>query len=367
VILAVTEVMELRPWVLTALVVAVATGLAAASYQLLEMPIRRSPRLAPFGATTLLVGVACSALVAATVVPTLLERNRLPAVRASEAVVTGSKANSDMLVPRRIDWERYRDEKGAGTHLCLPEDMTSCVVHEGGTGLDVAVIGDSHGRQLSSAMIELAEDHDFTLSLNVSGGCPWQLDVTTPTKMEADTETCGQSRIDLYNSVLEDMGIDVVVLSQEAREVSRQIRAPDGSIVDVPKLNLRTMTDTVDRLRELGIKVVIVETFLNPGAFGFNPLECLSAARRVSDCRVPVPEDAPLSDSFYRVLAAKDADVADVNINGIMCPAWPVCDSMEGRIPVWRDTHHYSADALIKHKDEIWDRFLATGFFDEAS
>ena len=189
-VLAIGLLVDVPPWVLTVLVVAVATGLASASYELLEMPIRRSRRLAPFGLSTLVVGVACSVLVAATVVPLMLERNRLPTVRASGAVIAGTSANSDRLVPRDIDWQRYRDDRGAGTHLCTTKDETSCISHTGGSGLHVAVIGDSHARQLASAMIRLARRHDFTLSLDVAGNCPWQLGVIAPKNTEAGIATC---------------------------------------------------------------------------------------------------------------------------------------------------------------------------------
>ena len=369
VVLAVTEVLEVGPWILAVLVTAVSTGLAAASYQLLEMPIRRSRRLAPFGLSTLVVGVACSALVAFTAVPTLLERERLPALRASAEVVTGTQANSDRPVPTGIDWQKYREEKGAGTYQCTAEDTTKCVVHEGGSGLDVAVVGDSHARQLATVMIRLAEEHDFTLSLNVSGGCPWQLGVITPEKMEADAETCTSSREDLYDSVLAEMGVDVVVLSQNARERPDQIRAPDGSEISVEELSA-TQVETVEQITEQGIDVVIVETFLRPGNLPdnpFNPLECLSGARRVSECRVPVPPETPVFDANYRVMALESERVGSVNINRVMCPAWPVCDSIEGRIPVWRDSGHYSGDALIRHREEIWELLQGTGSFDDAS
>jgi hypothetical protein len=49
-----------------------------------------------------------------------------------------------------------------------------------------------------------------------------------------------------------------------------------------------------------------------------------------------------------------------------MCPAWPVCEALDGRIPVWRDSSHYSADDLIKHRAQIWDLLRRTGFFDQA-
>jgi peptidoglycan/LPS O-acetylase OafA/YrhL len=370
VILSIGVLMDVQPWVLMILVAGLSTGLASASYQLFEMPIRRSSRLAPFGFSTLVVGVACSALVAFTLVPTLLERNRLPEIRAARADITGTAANSDRLVPRDINWQKYRDETGAGTHLCSPDDETSCVENQGSTGLNVAVIGDSHARQLASAMIPLSKEHDFTLSLDVSGGCPWQLGVISPKQTEGGAEACASERKELYGSVLKDMGVNVVVLLQNARERPDQILAADGSEISVAQLT-KLQGKTVDELRSQGIKVVIVQSFLQISGKGddyFNPLECLAAAKRVSECRVPVPTEPPIFDAYYRVLALQDpADVATIDINPVMCPAWPVCDALDGRIPVWRDAGHYSADDLIKHRAEIWDLLHGSGFFDQAS
>jgi peptidoglycan/LPS O-acetylase OafA/YrhL len=370
VILCIRVLMDVQPWVLMVLAAGVSTGLASASYQLLETPIRRSRRLAPFGFSTLVVGVTCSALVAFTLVPTLLERDRLPEIRAARADIRGTAANSDRLVPRNINWQKYRNEIGAGTHLCTSDDETSCVENHGSTGLNVAVIGDSHARQLASAMIPLSKEHDFTLSLDVTGGCPWQLGVISPKKTEGGAEACATERKELYGSVLKDMGVNVVVLLQNARERPEQILAEDGSEISVADL-VKLQGKTVDEIRSQGIKVVIVQSFLRISGKGddyFNPLECLAAAKRVSECRVPVPTEPPIFDGYYRLLALKDpADVATIDINPVMCPAWPVCEALDGRIPVWRDGGHYSADDLVKHRAEIWALLHGSGFFDRAS
>lgn len=370
VLLAAGVLLDLRPWVLLMLVAGVSTGLASASYQLIEMPVRRAPRLAPFGFSTLVVGVTCSALVAFTVVPALLESTRRPELREERALVTGTAENSNRLVPRDIDWQRYRDDKGVGTHLCTPDDQTSCILHEGGSGLHVAVVGDSHARQLASAMLRLAKDHDFTLSADVAGNCPWQLGVYSPKTTDGGAAGCMAERKALYSSVLKDMEVDVVVLSQNSRERPDQILAADGSTISIPE-----QTDlerkTVHKLRAQGIEVVLVQTFLQISGKGdahFNPLECLAAAQRVSECRAPAPTQPPIFDAFFRVLALEaPADVATIDINPVMCPAWPVCEPLLGRIPVWRDGGHYSADALIKHRREIWDLLQPSGFFDAAS
>jgi peptidoglycan/LPS O-acetylase OafA/YrhL len=363
VLLACTAVFDIGAWTTTALVSGLATALAALSYEILETPIRQSRRLAPFGMRTLAVGVACSALLAATVVPTVLNEDRHPALRESAAYIRGIAMNTDEPVPSDIDWQRYKNDKGAGNSVCTTDDMESCIVNHGDSGLNVALIGDSHARQLATVMTKLAKEHDFTLSLNVLGGCPWQLGVTTPTKLERTNESCGPSRKDLYDSILTDMGVDVVILSQSPRDRSDQLRAPDGSTVDVAHLNLRTMQDTVDRLRGLGIKVIIVRSLIRPSAeTGIDPLDCLSAARRTAECRVPAPEYASPSDAIYRVLAIDHPDTATVDINPVMCPAWPLCDAMQGRIPIWRDGGHYSSDALRAHSAGIWKVLDSTNF-----
>ena len=362
--------LDLQPWVLLVLVAGLSTGLASASYQLLEMPIRRAPRLAPFGFSALVVGVACSALVAITVVPVVLERRAPPELAVTRAAVTGTAENSDRPVPRGIDFQRYRDDKGVGTHLCTPDDETSCILHEGDTGLHVAVVGDSHARQVASAVLRLAQDHDFTLSADVAGNCPWQLGVYSPKTTDGGAAACMTERKDLYSSVLKDMGVDVVLLSQNSRERPDQILAADGSTISIPE-QTALERQTVHQLRAQGIKVVFVQTFLQiqeEGEDHFNPLECLAAAQRVSECRATAPTQPPIFDALFRVLALKAPDdVATIDINPVMCPAWPVCEPLLGRIPVWRDGGHYSADALIKHRTEIWDLLEQSGFFDDAS
>ena len=56
-------------------------------------------------------------------------------------------------------------------------------------------------------------------------------------------------------------------------------------------------------------------------------------------------------------------DTSIVDINDVMCPAWPVCDPMLGRIPVWRDDGHYSTGILLARRAAIWDRLVETGEF----
>ncbi len=74
VILALTTVLDIGPVVVAVMALAVATGLAALSSELLEIPIRRNARLDAFTWPVVVAGLATSALVAALVVPPILER-----------------------------------------------------------------------------------------------------------------------------------------------------------------------------------------------------------------------------------------------------------------------------------------------------
>ena len=76
------QVFAVRPLVLALLAGTVATGLAALSFQVVETPIRRAKPLNRVPWPVVGAGLALSVLVAAVVVPTVLESNRRPALAA---------------------------------------------------------------------------------------------------------------------------------------------------------------------------------------------------------------------------------------------------------------------------------------------
>ena len=83
VIVALRTVLNAGPLPIAVLAFAIASGLAALSAELLELPIRRTPRLDGITWPVVVAGLAASALVAATVVPNVLERNQKPVLLAS--------------------------------------------------------------------------------------------------------------------------------------------------------------------------------------------------------------------------------------------------------------------------------------------
>ena len=90
VLLLVTAGIEASPWVYALVTAAVATGLAALSYELLEHPVRSSAYLSRFHGPTVLVGLTCSVLAAYTVMPGVLRSD----VRPSQILTRKSIENA---------------------------------------------------------------------------------------------------------------------------------------------------------------------------------------------------------------------------------------------------------------------------------
>ena len=55
-----------------------------------------------------------------------------------------------------------------------------------------------------------------------------------------------------------------------------------------------------------------------------------------------------------------------MDINRIMCPAYPVCDPVLDGRPVWRDAMHYLPSTLMANEGAIWKALTQTGDFQEA-
>ncbi len=148
----------------------------------------------------------------------------------------------------------------------------------------------------------------------------------------------------------------------------KDLRNADGSRADSPRLNARlnrrTMAATVRTIRETGSAVVMMRSWTRPDFAGVgDPLDCLASAEMTGQCRVPAPQQTHISDAIYDNIALGSTGAATVDINDLMCPAWPVCEPMIDRTPVWRDAGHYSTEALLEQRAKIWERLVATGHF----
>ena len=141
---------------------------------------------------------------------------------------------------------------------------------------------------------------------------------------------------------------------------------PDGSTPGLAELNYTTIEATLASIEEAGAEAVITETSLIARNSMGDPLECLSAAEKTAQCRVPIEVEPHLVDSYYRTFAATSEPVHAITLNDLMCPAWPVCEPLFGRVPVWRDGVHFHPQAVFRQRDLVWERLVSTGAFDQA-
>ena len=372
VILVLLTVFQVNPIVIAALAAVTSTGIAALSYELLEMPIRRNRVLDEFRWRVVLVGLATTAVIASVVVPAVLSSDRKPVLRtvaATSAVTSAASAGAgDHPVPDGSDFERVANDRGPDDTFCTPKDLTSCVVHRG-AGPTVVLVGDSHARMLAPMMKRLARQHDFTLALNVVIACPWQRGVVNSGQPRKHQVECAAARDRWYDDVLPQLRPDIVMLAALPRDEGswqgKLVAAHGPSDTPVATVVYRSTKDTLARIRRSGARSLVVQG-LN-GTNGIEPLDCLARARRLADCVVTPPAERPISDAIYQSQAVQNPDVYTVNLNPAMCPDSPLCLPVLGRTVVWRDTFHFTASIVTRQRALIWQRLQESHVFDTAS
>ena len=366
------EVVSSSASVTTGIVICLSTALAAASFHMIERPIRTRRLSRPWRAPVLLTGLAVSVSTALLVAPTLLDREGTPDLLAVRAASTGPGTGTDANVEGRvpsIDFRQVVEDKGWPEQSCSVGEAAECLVVDGQDGPDVMLVGDSHARMLGPALGALARQHHFNLSVQILGGCPWPGGLVNTNHREQNQEECARARQDLYSRLLEESGTDVVILTQQGRDgdfwQDRMARAP-GEVNDEPLGHLLydATATTLRGLSRDGIRSVVVHSiWLPPGWLG-DPLDCLASVRQVQDCRVPISPKPGLLDAYYLAAASQLADVHTIDINPAICPAAPVCDPVLDGIPVWRDPGHYTPSVILHRKARVWRALERTGVFD---
>ena len=356
VILAATTLLDVGPGVVAVLALAVATGLAAASYELLEMPIRRSKQLDRMRWYPAVAGVAASALVAATVVPWALQSDRRPVLAAADAVQRPVVEGADPAarVPAGTDWSAVREDHGK-EGSCDARTVERCTVVTG-PGPHVLLVGDSQAQMLVPMFERIAKEHGLTLSLNVRAGCPWQEGLTNLKASPEVQQRCEDARVGWYDDVLPKLRPDVVVVLDRPRDDPDEwqdvLQRRDGRQQSLETETLRTSRDTLRKITDVVPRTLLVERLVVPETF--DPAECLSTVGRASRCAVRVPRAASRTDGYYVTAAARSPRVATLDLNPAFCPGAPVCDAVVDDQVVWRDDHHLTARYAVARRDQAW-------------
>jgi hypothetical protein len=313
--------------------------------------------------------VATSALVAVTIVPTVLESDRKPALNDLEASSTSGAdlgPHKPIKVPANVDWEAVSKDIGK-TGSCQADDPDGCTVVDG-NGPNVLLIGDSQAQMLVPMFEQMARDHDFQLSLNVYGGCLWQEDLLNAEQSAEGAAVCDKARVGWYDNVLPLLKADVVILVERARDTEKEwgdvISRRDGKDQTLQQMIDNTSNDTLDKIAAHVPKVVVVHDLVMPNTFV--PNECLTSTDDASRCAVPVPLARSVSDGFYETADVRSPRIDTVDLNPAFCPGAPVCQAVVGDKIVWRDDHHYTASYAISRRQEVWKILTDSGVIDSS-
>ena len=366
VILALQEVLATSPRVIAVLTVALSTGLAALSYEVLEKPIRTARLLDRLRWAPAVAGVVISAFVAVTIVPGLLGLDRRPALTAGGGGPENVPTQRALSLPDDVDWEAVVSDRG-GTGWCPADDPEACIVREG-SGPHVLLVGDSQAQSLVPMFETLAEEHDLTLSLNVIPGCMWQEDLYNTKLSEEGLKNCEEARVGWYDEALPVLDPDLVVVMVRPRddeaEWTDSVRRRDGVEQPLARMTLKASRDTLRTLEQLVPRTVFVNRIVMPETF--DPADCLTTSPDPNDCVVPVPVGGTESDSFAQTEATRSSKVDVLDLNPAFCPDAPVCLPVVDDEVVWRDDHHVTATYATSRREAVWKILTATGAFTAA-
>jgi hypothetical protein len=359
VILIAGLVLELSTVSTLAIAMLLATALASLSFQLLEHPIRISSFLDRNRFPVIAAGLATSIISAVVLVPRILE----PAPTTAPTVA--SPTTGFTPVPP-VDFDALAEDY-PDLVTCAGKPVEACTIVEG-TGPHILLIGDSHAGMMIPVLVELAETHDLTLSVDVRGGCPWQRDLYRVPRsrfgLPQPIDGCKSHKDDVYDRVVPELDPDLVVAmnldfpGQSLPFVDEHENKYEPGAPELDEITERSL----DSLEEGGRPVVVFEP-IPPVPTSYNPAVCLAEAEVVEECRFTAsPAPAELEEP-YRRLDADDDRMWSVDIDELVCPFLPICDPIVNGDVVRIYGHHLTAQFAASIEPAIEKYFEDSGIF----
>ncbi len=328
----------------------VSTGLASLSFQVLERRVRESRALDRRRALVIAIGLSLSLVGGLVVAPRILDRHGGAGTATLIGGANAAQAGGWRIATPKLDLSAIKSES-YGVRRCFHSPVDGCVVVRG-SGVRVALVGDSHALSMTPTFVEIAKRHSLTLAVFTWPNCPWVRGVVEAPALASTSvfSTCRAHQEDWYTRALDEFNPSVVFLVHRglddpanASPIHEQAagRLPVGN----PRYETVVQQDagrTIDALRARGRKVVVLDPIpIAPGAF--NPFTCLSGARFLEDCRyVATSRPTPLQ-RFYGG-RADGAHVWAINIDRLVCPYFPICDPIVDGKVVKKDPQHLTAE-----------------------
>jgi peptidoglycan/LPS O-acetylase OafA/YrhL len=339
VILVALAVAKPSPIAVAGLTTLVATGLASASYQLLEMPVRTSELLQRHRFAVIGYGIAISVVSALILTPAILNRSS----PGSSTAIASTRGFTP--VPKDLNLERVFADSFGSTVECRTNTPAGCTVVRG-RGPHVMLMGDSNAQMLVPAFKSFARANGLTLSLEVTAGCPWQRGMYG--QVRSLLAVCRRNKQDAYKRVIPTLRPDIIVLVD--RNYSSLEKAT-GVVAETTRTSLA-------QLEVPGRTLVLVEPIVESPTPP-EPLQCLQRARFLEDCRYAADTAPNLIDLLYRNIA--DPSVVVANFDRLVCPYLPICDPVIGGVVVRWDHEHISTAYSATLGPALTDYFKGAG------
>ena len=353
---------DFSAWELAGLSAVIGTSLAALSNEILEMPIRTSAWLDRRAGPVIIVGVLVGLVLGLVYVPAQLGRDRAPVVADDSRTVVAVPQETRRewgRVPTDIDWEALALRKAPEPPDCEGRPARDCIVVRG-SGAHIHLVGDSHARMVLPTFTRIARGQDMTLSASYDQGCPWQKGLLLTNDAPKGMASCTAHHKDQYERVIPKLDPDVVVVMAVARDDPHLLprgKANQGGTEGLSRATARAFEElTVD-----GRRVVILEP---TPVWPFDPLSCLSAAKRVAACAFK-PTPSPLESEVVYRYHALDKDIFSIELDSIACPELPVCVPMREGTVSFRDKTHFGATFARRIAGQVHKRFERAGVFDD--
>ncbi len=248
--------------------------------------------------------------------------------RATDSVSGG--ITPDPLQATKDIPELYADGCQVGVDS---DEPVSCSYGRPGARTTVAVVGDSKAAQWVPAFQLLAEQHDWRIVTYTKSACQF---ATVETTLDGEVyQTCR----DWTDNVLEELtGPDrpdlVVTAGQRDQGV---VGEEDGELELSGDAMEAAMVDTWTRLRNAGVKVVVVADTPQTGS---DVYACVSEnPDRLTECTYDREHGIAASGAPTQESAAKAADVPFIDLTDFICPATE-CPPVIGNVLIYRQGSH---------------------------
>ena len=345
-------------------------------YRFVENPVRRSTKLRTNAGRSLGVGGACTAgatVAAFAVIATMwpppgpstpipLDLSTLsssgataaPAVKRGAMVLADNPRDDQTGAPvdtvPSITPDPLAAKNDLGGNFCgadlLSADVRSCVGGDSFSGTDVALIGDSHAQQWTTALSAVAKERKWKLTAYTKAGCPFveqdvaiSLDDNGQQVATRPYTQCAEWREKLVDQLTNSPTPPKMIIVSSGEHLAFS----DGRVLIGPEsenLLVQGYRSLWKKFQDKGTKVVVLADTPTPK---INVPDCVAEnTDSLTKCTYPRGSSNASEGSAMTEAARSTPDVTFIDLTDAICPT-EQCATVIGGVIVWRDSNHLSA------------------------